>query len=214
MASSYPGSLDSLTNPAGTDHQDTVLHSTQHANANDAIEAIQGVLAANPHIDAYGTNWTTVKARLNAIDGAWADWTPTLTGSTSNPSLGTGGVTWGRYKKIGKLVVAFGGFKFGTSASGGSGTFTVSLPANAAYSGVTAGLSMQSIGHAVYGRAGSSAAGDLVGGNAYVVSGGTSANLTVDGWAAVTSLLLSESNPWAWGSANDSLQFWFLYEAA
>lgn len=49
MASSFPGGLDALTNPTGSDTLDTpaVLHSSQHANANDAIEAIEGALGVN-----------------------------------------------------------------------------------------------------------------------------------------------------------------------
>lgn len=41
MPINFPTSLDALTNPAGTDDVSVVLHSTQHSNANDAIEAIE-----------------------------------------------------------------------------------------------------------------------------------------------------------------------------
>jgi len=40
-ATNFPTSLDSLTNPSATDSVATVSHSAQHANANDAIEALQ-----------------------------------------------------------------------------------------------------------------------------------------------------------------------------
>ena len=40
-ATSFPTSLDSLTNPATTDSVATVSHSGQHSNANDAIEALE-----------------------------------------------------------------------------------------------------------------------------------------------------------------------------
>ena len=40
-ATNFPSSLDTLTNPAGTDSVATVSHSGQHSNANDAIEAIE-----------------------------------------------------------------------------------------------------------------------------------------------------------------------------
>ena len=64
MASSYPGALDSFSNPSGTDTLDNVTtpHATQHANANDAIEAIQAELGTDPA----GT-YATVKARLDAM---------------------------------------------------------------------------------------------------------------------------------------------------
>ena len=61
MASSYPGALDTLTNPVGTDYQDTVDHAAQHTNANDAIEAIETELG----IDPAGT-YTDLVTRLNA----------------------------------------------------------------------------------------------------------------------------------------------------
>lgn len=43
MATNFPVSLDALTNPSGSDTLGTtaVLHSTQHANLNDAVEALQ-----------------------------------------------------------------------------------------------------------------------------------------------------------------------------
>lgn len=42
MSTSYPTSLDTLTNPAATDG--LTGHASQHANANDAIEALQAKL--------------------------------------------------------------------------------------------------------------------------------------------------------------------------
>ncbi len=63
MASSYPGALDALTNPTGTARMDTVPHAAQHANANDAIEAIEAELGTDPA----GT-FTTVKDRLDDQD--------------------------------------------------------------------------------------------------------------------------------------------------
>lgn len=41
MATNFPTSLDSLTNPTSGDSLNSPSHSTQHANANDAIEALQ-----------------------------------------------------------------------------------------------------------------------------------------------------------------------------
>jgi hypothetical protein len=49
MATNYPTSLDNFTNPASTDLMNsvTVPHNEQHANANDAIEALQAKVGAN-----------------------------------------------------------------------------------------------------------------------------------------------------------------------
>jgi hypothetical protein len=64
MASSYPGGLDSFANPSPTDPLDsgTVPHAAQHANANDAIEAIQGELGVDP-----AGAFATVAARLEDL---------------------------------------------------------------------------------------------------------------------------------------------------
>ena len=63
MASAYPGGLDSFTNPVSTDltNSVTVPHATQHADLNDAVEAIQAELGLNPS----GAS-ATVVARLGA----------------------------------------------------------------------------------------------------------------------------------------------------
>jgi len=59
MATNYPGALDALANPSATDSLDTpgVEHDVQHANANDAIEALQknAVLALVYASGAYPT---------------------------------------------------------------------------------------------------------------------------------------------------------------
>ena len=54
MATNFPSSQDSFTNPTTSDTLATVSHSGQHADANDAIEAIELALldGAPLHIDA------------------------------------------------------------------------------------------------------------------------------------------------------------------
>lgn len=47
MATNFPTSLDSLTNPISTDKLNNPSHSAQHANANDAIEALQAKVGVN-----------------------------------------------------------------------------------------------------------------------------------------------------------------------
>ena len=41
MATGFPSSLDALTNPISTDVLTSPSHADQHADANDAIEALQ-----------------------------------------------------------------------------------------------------------------------------------------------------------------------------
>lgn len=60
MSTAYPGAIDTLTNPTGTDTLNSPSHSAQHANANDAIEAIETELGTDP-----AGAWTNVAERLN-----------------------------------------------------------------------------------------------------------------------------------------------------
>jgi hypothetical protein len=66
MATSYPSSLDSFVNPTASDSlgSATVPHADQHANANDAIEAIETVLGTSPA----GTATTTVANRVARVE--------------------------------------------------------------------------------------------------------------------------------------------------
>ena len=54
-ATSFPASLDALTNPVGTDSVATVSHSGQHSNANDAIEVIEAKIGTGASTPVSGT---------------------------------------------------------------------------------------------------------------------------------------------------------------
>jgi len=49
MTTSYPGSLDTYTNPTSSDllSAPSVSHASQHANVNDAVEALQAKVGAD-----------------------------------------------------------------------------------------------------------------------------------------------------------------------
>lgn len=47
MATNFPVSLDSLSNPIGSNTLNSPSHSSQHSNANDAIEALQAKVGAD-----------------------------------------------------------------------------------------------------------------------------------------------------------------------
>lgn len=47
MATNFPAGLDTFTNPVGTDTLATPSHSSQHADINDAVEALQAKVGAN-----------------------------------------------------------------------------------------------------------------------------------------------------------------------
>lgn len=101
MPINYPTSLDSLANPTSTDSLNSPSHSTQHANANDAIEALEAKLgvgnspagsatAGRVLVASTGgtTTWTTVGTAginstggsagyvLSSVDGTATTWNP------------------------------------------------------------------------------------------------------------------------------------------
>ena len=47
MATSFPSGLDSLTNPSSGDSLSSPSHSAQHANVNDAVEALEAKVGVN-----------------------------------------------------------------------------------------------------------------------------------------------------------------------
>jgi hypothetical protein len=56
MAINYPTSLDSFTNPSASSLLTSPSHAQQHADINDAMEAVQTKLAiGNTVIGTYGT---------------------------------------------------------------------------------------------------------------------------------------------------------------
>jgi hypothetical protein len=66
MATNYPSQLDILINPTANDalNSVTVPHHQQHANLNDAVEALQTVLGVNP-----AGSHLTVKDRIISLEG-------------------------------------------------------------------------------------------------------------------------------------------------
>lgn len=110
--------------------------------ATDSIWDAKGDLAAGTGSNTAakltaGTNDTLLVADSAQTQGLkWAGapttWTPALTGSSVNPTLGTGGSTSGRYMQIGKLVRATYSIVFGTSGvAAGTGEYRISLPVSA-----------------------------------------------------------------------------------
>jgi hypothetical protein len=65
MPTNFPVSVDSLVNPLSTDPQNAPSHSAQHANANDAIEAIETYLLAPFTVLANGTTAMALAANVN-----------------------------------------------------------------------------------------------------------------------------------------------------
>jgi hypothetical protein len=68
MATNFPTSLDTLTNPSSSDSLNSPSHSAQHANSNDAIEALQAKVGADS--SAVTTSLDYKVAQLEARAGA------------------------------------------------------------------------------------------------------------------------------------------------
>ena len=63
MATNFPTSLDNLTNPASTNELDAPSHSQQHADANDAIEALEAKVGVNN-----SANTTSLDYRVRQLE--------------------------------------------------------------------------------------------------------------------------------------------------
>lgn len=65
MPTNFPTSVDSLVNPLSTDPQNAPSHSAQHANANDAIEAIEAYLLDSFTVLTAGTTAMALATNIN-----------------------------------------------------------------------------------------------------------------------------------------------------
>ena len=139
MATNFPTSADSLTNPTSSDTLDSPDHAGQHTDANDAIEAIQNALldGAPLHIDdanervGIGTNSPSQKLEVAGDillnDGDIPDGGLVLRGWQANPTaygmIGTANMTGNEY-----VLLTSGTNTFIGSGTGGS--TTIRGPAN------------------------------------------------------------------------------------
>lgn len=93
MATSFPNNLDEFINPNGSDQLSAPSHSEQHANANDAISALQikvGVEGSeNPNSLTYKVS--TIETLLNDVNNS-GDETVVLLGLEGNNDLTVYGI--------------------------------------------------------------------------------------------------------------------------
>lgn len=125
MPTNFPVSLDSLTNPIGTDRMSSPSHAAQHTNANDAIEALQ----AKVGVDGSG-NATSLDYKIAHL-GDWQTWTPVLEFGGTAVTAGNSTVI-GRYTQIGNTVHAMISYTWGSTLNknGGSNQMQFTLPVN------------------------------------------------------------------------------------
>lgn len=115
--------------------------------------------------------------------GAWTDYTPTVTASTTSPTLSTNSshVYYGRYKQNGKEVKCQFAIRFGTTGrNAGAGQYFIALPVPAKTT--PAGLTSINIGHGGLWRG--DGALDLIGAHPevwYYISGTTPTTMGIVG---------------------------------
>ena len=167
MATNYPTSLDAFVNPTTSDSLNSPSHSLQHANAYDAIEAIEtkvgfGAAPAGSAANGYALTVTT---------GGTSTWQPS-----------------GAY-----IPVATGGtvaYKFGSADQGKilefNGTFTVTVPPESTYNYATGSvLNLLNIGSGTI---------TIAGGTAVTVNGNPGLKLSTQ-WSGA-SIVKRSSNTW------------------
>ena len=124
MASNFPTSLDTFTNPSSTDAMDSVSvpHATQHSDLNDAVEALEAKVGADSSAVTSSLDYKV--AQLEA-QGEWVDYSSTQTFS-AGLTVGNGTLI-SRYARIGDVVHMSGYFILG-STSAISGNVDMSIP--------------------------------------------------------------------------------------
>ncbi len=82
-----------------------------------------------PHDDHHRALGVAVEAIETQLVGAFTSYTPTLTASTTNPTLGTGSSATGYYKRLGHRVEGYASIQFGSAGvAAGSGYYGLLLP--------------------------------------------------------------------------------------
>lgn len=140
MATNFPTSLDTLTNPTSSNKLSDVgvLHTDQHANANDAIEALQAKV---------GINGSAVTSSLDyKVTNAAPKASPTFTGTVTLPLTTAGYVTTTSGGVIGSVAtIPNAGLTNssitvnGTAIALGS-TGTITVPISTGVSGLGTGI--------------------------------------------------------------------------
>jgi hypothetical protein len=86
-----------------------------------------GDMCYRTDLRAYLMYDATASAWMTAAYGAWTSFTPTWTAATTNPSLGNGTLT-SRWSRVGRTINWSGYFAVGTTSTGGSGAWQMSIP--------------------------------------------------------------------------------------
>ena len=97
MTTNFPTSLDALTNPTSTDSLTSPSHADQHANANDAIEALEAKVGVNGSAVTASLDYLVTQANAigssGLVSGTYYT-TSSNTGSTQATVTTTGTVSY------------------------------------------------------------------------------------------------------------------------
>lgn len=219
MTTNFPSGVDAFTNPTSADTLDNPPHDQQHADINDAMEAVQTSLldGAPLHIDdaneRVGIGDTTpsykldVNGDVNATGdlrikgtaiGDWQDYTPSLTNIS-------GTVEFAKFCEINQLVVVHFSLTLDAAVTG---TIEISAPTDLAGVIGGTGVGQIPIGYAI----GIDSSASNYRAPMFVIARGT--NLFrfmsfLQGSAAAQAADADEPFTWASG---DSLRFTATYE--
>ena len=184
MAINYPTSLDTFTNPTATSLLTSPSHAQQHADINDAVEALEAKVAIG-----------------NTVLGTYTAYTPTVSGVTlGNATTNT------RYCRVNNLIHYYGRITFGSTTTITASGWEISLPVNcnAAFTGFVptgdAGYFDNSIGIVYW--------GDVI---AFGTATSFRLRSPIAGQTYTTNL--SSTVPFTWAT-DDRILFNVTYEAA
>lgn len=149
---------------------------------------------------------TQLRDNMKALGDPWIAYTPTLTASTTNPTLGTGSTASGFYIAAGKLIIGKAKIVFGSSgAVAGSGQYRLSLPVTAV------NTTLNKINQTTF--MSDSSAGANAQPTAYLAATTYLQFAYSATWPSGTTTIVTDALPWVW-AASDSIEVAFVYEAA
>ena len=190
MAITYPTSLDTFTNPLSTDLLTSPDHATQHANINDAVEALEAKVAIG-----------------NTVLGTYTAYTPTFPGGFT---LGNG-TTTAAFCRVNNFVHYYGNVILGSTSSV-TGAVSISVPVN-----INAGMIATGADASTFpmGSASYIDEGTLANFGWAMSQNATSLRLMVDLANATYAqrISMNTSVPFTW-VATDSFRFSVYYQAA